>query len=121
MKRGNSLKKRGILNQLFYEDNTLSLTRLMALFSYLVFVAGSFYLLYNNIDWGGYAVFATYTGAVGAAIQTTNKFINSKYNSPSGSYGIENEGIPKEIINKEKIEPTKVNKEVDDKLNLGNK
>lgn len=115
------MKKRGLLNQLFYEDNTLSLTRLMALFSYLVFVAGSFYLLYNNIDWGGYAVFATYTGAVGAAIQTTNKFINSKYNSPSGSYGIEKEGIPKEIINKEKIAPAKVNKEVDDKLNLGDK
>lgn len=114
-------KRRGLLHQLFFEGNILSLTRIMAIFSYLVFVAGSFYLLYNNIDWGGYAVFATYTGAVGAAIQTTNKFINSKYNSPSGSYCGENEGIPKEIINKEKIPQTKVNKEVDDKLNLGSK
>lgn len=115
------MKKRGLLNQLFFEDNMLSLTRVMAFFSYLVFVIGSFYLLYNNIDWGGYAVFATYTGAVGAAIQTTNKFINSKYNSPSGSYGPEDDSLPKEIINKEKIAPTKVNKEVDDKLNLGSK
>lgn len=76
----------GLFKQLFYEDGTFSLTRLIAFLGYLTFIIGSLYLLINNIDWGGYPVFATYTGAVGAAVQTTNKFINSKYNSPAGSY-----------------------------------
>ena len=76
----------GLFKQLFYEDGTFSLTRLIAFLGYLTFMIGSLYLLINNIDWGGYPVFATYTGAVGAAVQTTNKFINSKYNSPVGSY-----------------------------------
>jgi len=79
--------KEGLCKQLFYEDNMFSLTRLIAFLGYLTFMIGSFYLLLNNIDWGGYPVFATYTGAVGAAVQTTNKYINSKYNSPVGSYG----------------------------------
>ena len=79
----------GLIRQLFYEDNTFSLTRLIAFLGYLTFMIGSFYLLLNNIDWGGYPVFATYTGAVGAAVQTTNKYINSKYNSPVGSYGFD--------------------------------
>lgn len=79
-------QNKGLIKQLFYEDDTFSLTRLIAFLGYLIFIIGSLYLLINNIDWGGYPVFATYTGAVGAAVQTTNKFINSKYNSPSGSY-----------------------------------
>lgn len=81
--------KEGLFKQLFYEDDTFSLTRLIAFLGYLTFMIGSLYLLVNNIDWGGYPVFATYTGAVGAAMQTTNKYINSKYNSPTGSYGSE--------------------------------
>lgn len=76
----------GLFKQLFYECGIFSLTRLIAFLGYLTFMIGSLYLLINNIDWGGYPVFATYTGAVGAAVQTTNKFINSKYNSPVGSY-----------------------------------
>lgn len=76
----------GLFKQLFYECGTFSLTRLIAFLGYLTFMIGSLYLLINNIDWGGYPVFATYTGAVGAAVQTTNKFINSKYNSPAGAY-----------------------------------
>ena len=76
----------GLFRQLFYECGIFSLTRLIAFLGYLTFMIGSLYLLINNIDWGGYPVFATYTGAVGAAVQTTNKFINSKYNSPVGSY-----------------------------------
>ena len=76
----------GLFRQLFYECGIFSLTRLIAFLGYLTFIIGSLYLLVNNIDWGGYPVFATYTGAVGAAVQTTNKFINSKYNSPVGSY-----------------------------------
>ena len=81
--------KEGLIRKSFYEDNTFSLTRLIAFMGYLTFMIGSFYLLINNIDWGGYPVFATYTGAVGAAVQTTNKYINSKYNSPVGSYGFD--------------------------------
>lgn len=80
-------QNKGLIEQLFYEDDAFSLTRLIAFLGYLIFIIGSLYLLINDIDWGGYPVFATYTGAVGAAVQTTNKFINSKYNSPSGSYG----------------------------------
>ena len=76
----------GLFKQLFYESVTFSLTRLIAFLGYLTFIIGSLYLLVNNIDWGGNPVFATYTGAVGAAVQTTNKFLNSKYNSPVGSY-----------------------------------
>lgn len=79
-------QNKGLIEQLFYEDDAFSLTRLIAFLGYLIFIIGSLYLLINNIDWGGYPVFATYTGAVGAAVQTTNKFINSKYNSPSGAY-----------------------------------
>lgn len=81
-----SEQNEGLFKQLFYECGTFSLTRLIAFLGYLTFMIGSLYLLINNIDWGGYPVFATYTGAVGAAVQTTNKFINSKYNSPVGSY-----------------------------------
>lgn len=101
--------KEGLFKQLFYEDNTFSLTRLIAFLGYLTFMIGSIYLLVNNIDWGGYPVFATYTGAVGAAVQTTNKYINSKYNSPTGSYGSENTGsvpsINEQSNTKKQIDP----------------
>ena len=83
--------KEGLFKQLFYEDDTFSLTRLIAFLGYLTFMIGSLYLLVNNIDWGGYPVFATYTGAVGAAMQTTNKYINSKYNSEVGTYKEKND------------------------------
>ncbi len=89
MERGNSLKKR-TFTSIIFEEYVIA-TRLMALFSYLVFVAGHF-ILYNNIDWGGQYLLLIQELQV-SSIQTTNKFINSKYNSPSGSYGIENEGI----------------------------
>ena len=75
-----------VLYDLFYEDGSLSLTRVIAFGGYFLFAAGSIYLLINNIDWGGYTTFSGYTGGGGAALQFGNKFINSKYNSIEGGY-----------------------------------
>lgn len=99
--------KEGLFKQLFYESGMFSLTRLIAFLGYLTFMIGSFYLLVNNIDWGGYPVFATYTGAVGAAVQTTNKYINSKYNSPVGAYMYDTNGssINEQSNTKKQIDP----------------
>lgn len=79
-------KLKVMLTELFYEDNVLSLTRLIAFGGYLLFAIGSLYLLVNNINWNGYDIFAGYTGGGGVALQFGNKFINSKYNSAPGSY-----------------------------------
>lgn len=79
-------KLKVMLAELFYEDNSLSLTRLIAFGGYLLFAIGSLYLLVNNINWAGYDIFAGYTGGGGVALQFGNKFINSKYNSAPGSY-----------------------------------
>lgn len=79
-------KLKVMLTELFYEDNSLSLTRLIAFGGYLLFAIGSFYLLINDINWSGYDIFAGYTGGGGVALQFGNKFINSKYNSAPGSY-----------------------------------
>lgn len=79
-------KLKVMLTELFYEDNALSLTRLIAFGGYLLFAIGSLYLLVNNINWNGYDIFAGYTGGGGVALQFGNKFINSKYNSAPGSY-----------------------------------
>lgn len=79
-------KLKVMLTELFYEDNALSLTRLIAFGGYLLFAVGSLYLLVNNINWNGYDIFAGYTGGGGVALQFGNKFINSKYNSAPGSY-----------------------------------
>lgn len=75
-----------IIYDLFYENDQLSLTRLLAFLGYLLFAIGSFYLMWNNMSWSGYETFAIYTGGGGTALQFANKFINSKYNSVSGSY-----------------------------------
>lgn len=77
---------RKLLIELFYENDKLSMTLLLAFMGYFIFSMGSLYLLFNNIDWPGYVVFASYTGGGGAALQFGNKFINSKYNSISGGY-----------------------------------
>ena len=79
-----SIKK--MLAELFYENNKLSMTLLLAFMGYLVFVVGSLYLLVKNIDWAGYTIFASYTGGGAAALQFGNKFINSRYNSIVGGY-----------------------------------
>lgn len=75
-----------LLVELFYENNKLSMTLLLAFMGYFIFSIGSLYLLFNDIDWSGYVVFASYTGGGGAALQFGNKFINSRYNSIAGGY-----------------------------------
>lgn len=74
------------LIELFYENDKPSMTLLLAFMGYFIFAIGSLYLLFHNIDWAGYVVFASYTGGGGAALQFGNKFINSRYNSISGGY-----------------------------------
>ena len=74
-----------IISSCFLEDGNLSLTRVLAFTGYLVFIIGSFYLMYENKHWEDYSVFASYTGGGGLALQFGNKFVNSKYNSIIGS------------------------------------
>ena len=75
---------------MMFENDTLSLTRVMSVTGYIAFIVGSIYLMINNISWDGYTTFAGYTGGGGAALQFGNKFINSKYNSAPGSYSSNN-------------------------------
>ena len=71
---------------MMFENDALSLTRVISVTGYLAFLVGSIYLMVNNISWDGYATFAGYTGGGGAALQLGNKLVNSKYNSAVGSY-----------------------------------
>lgn len=93
------------LNELFkgmmYEDDMLSLTRVLSVSGYAAFLIGSIYLMVNNITWDGYSTFAGYTGGGGAALQFGNKLVNSKYNSAIGSYS------PKEDIESMKMREIK--------------
>lgn len=75
-----------LLIELFCENDKMSMTLLLAFLGYFIFSIGSLYLLFNNIDWAGYVVFASYTGGGAAALQFGNKFINSRYNSIAGGY-----------------------------------
>lgn len=69
------------------EGNEYSLTRLMAVISFTVFLLGSLYLLIKGTTWGNYETFATFTGGGGAVTQIANKFINGKYNTPANEAG----------------------------------
>lgn len=71
---------------LFYEDGTPSLTRVLAMLYFILFAAVSIYLVVCPIQWNYYEIFASIAGGGGVATQVGNKFINSKYNSASGSY-----------------------------------
>ena len=84
-----------MLKDLFYENDSLSLTRVIAFGGFATFTVGSLYLMITHTTWPDYAVFASYTGGIGSALQLGNKFINSKYNSLPGSYDDANSnGIP---------------------------
>ena len=76
----------GIMVDMFCENNSVSLTRVISAFSYLLFAFVSIWLMATGMSWSHYDIFASYTGAGGAALQLANKFVNSKYNSASGSY-----------------------------------
>jgi hypothetical protein len=74
------------LKLILYEDGTPSLTRTIALTGFIVFAAVSVYLVIYNIDWSLYPTFATITGGGSMGTQVSNKIINSKFNTPQGSY-----------------------------------
>lgn len=69
------------------EGGHYSLTRIISVIGFLVFIGGSAYLIYKGMTWGNYETFATFTGGGGAATQIANKLINSKYNTPIGDLG----------------------------------
>lgn len=71
---------------LFYENGSVSLTRVIAGVGLFAFLAVSFYLAFTGLHWDDYGTFASYTGGGGTVTQLANKFINSKYNSPQGGY-----------------------------------
>lgn len=75
-----------IMSDMFCENKAVSLTRVISAFSYLLFAFVSIWLMVTGTSWSHYDIFASYTGAGGAALQLANKFVNSKYNSASGSY-----------------------------------
>ena len=99
-----------MLKDMFYENDSLSLTRVIAFGGFASFTIGSLYLIITNTTWPDYAVFASYTGGIGAGLQLGNKFINSKYNTLPGSYADANEdGIPDILQNA--VESVKKNNE----------
>lgn len=73
-----------MLRDLLYENDTLSLTRLLSVTGFAVFLIVSMYLAYKGtLD---YVTFAAICGGGGIANQTFNKYINSRYNSIAGGY-----------------------------------
>lgn len=74
------------IKMLLYENDELSLTRVIAVIGWLAFLVVSAYLVYTRQTWANYDTFASLTGGGGAATQVVNKLINSKYNSQPGGY-----------------------------------
>ena len=71
---------------LLYEDDCMSLTRVMAVACFFLFAAVSIYLVVRGASWSNYETFATLTGGGGAVTQLGNKLINSRLNSIPGSF-----------------------------------
>lgn len=71
---------------MLYENGVPSLTRFLALVAYASFLLASFYMIIRVETWSGYETFANLTAGGGSALQILNKFINSKYNSPSEQF-----------------------------------
>lgn len=69
------------LTAMTYENGIPSLTRFFSIISFIAFLAASFYLMWNNQQWGHYDTFAFITGGGGATTQIFNKYFNSKYSS----------------------------------------
>lgn len=80
-----------LLKDLLYENNQISLTRLLSVTGFAVFLIVSVYLAYKGtLD---YVTFATICGGGGIANQTVNKYINSRYNSIVGGYSEQKGGV----------------------------
>lgn len=69
------------LTAMTYENGIPSLTRFFSIISFIAFLAASFYLMWNNQQWGHYDTFAFITGGGGATTQIFNKYFNSKYSA----------------------------------------
>ena len=69
-----------------FENDQLSLTRLLALGGWILFAVVSVYMVVNQIEWNDYSTFGMLSGGGGAATQVANKLMNSKYNSAPGTY-----------------------------------
>ena len=69
---------------LLFELGEPSLTRLLAILSFLLFAGVSLYLMLYGIKWDMYPTFASITGGGGLVAQVANKYANSKYNSIIG-------------------------------------
>ena len=75
-----------LLKMALFENNQLSLTRLLALGGWVLFAVVSVYMVINQIEWNDYSTFGMLSGGGGAATQVANKLMNSKYNSAPGTY-----------------------------------
>jgi hypothetical protein len=71
---------------LIYENDEPSLTRVIAIVSEAVFLGVVIYLVVTGLSWSHFDTLAYVAGGGGLGTQVTNKFINSKFNSASGSY-----------------------------------
>lgn len=81
--------KRFLVN-LLYENGEPSLTRIMAIGSYVAFFIATAYLILKDIGWAHYETFATLTAGGGFGTQVANKIINFTKGSPSGEPFIKN-------------------------------
>ena len=108
MKVINAIKN--FIEGLLFENDEVSLTRMIALMGYVLFAGVSIYLIATHTNWDNYATFASYTGGGGAAVQLVNKAINSKWNSKPGSYNPASDSTtaPSETIAKKDDEPAVV-------------
>lgn len=75
-----------LFTMMFYENDELSLTRVISASGYLLFAFVSIYLVLHQQKWDNYETFAIFSGGGGAATQVANKFVNGKYNSVRGGY-----------------------------------
>ena len=68
------------------ENGQYSLTRILPVIGYTVFVLVSVGLAVTGKTWGNYGEFAMATGGA-IVVQLGNKLINSKYNTEPGKAG----------------------------------
>lgn len=75
-----------MMKDLFYEEETLSLTRVIGCGGYILFGIVSIYLIYTESHWGSYEIFSSWSAGTASALLFGNKFVDSKYNSKPGGF-----------------------------------
>lgn len=73
--------------ELLKEGGQYSLTRILSVISYLLFIIVTAYLVVTGKGWVNYADFAFVTAGSGTLLQACNKYLNSRYNTPRGEVG----------------------------------